>query len=186
MIRFLCIFMYVLRIFIFMFYIPKTRIFENIELLPHQSPLAPDLKTEVGLTFYHSINEIVKSHNIPPEMIINIDQTPIPFVLISKYTLDKRDPSRISVPGTADYRPITGTFGITMAGDFLPPQLIYQGKKYNFPKEFHLTQTPNHWANEKTSVDFLELVLITYIEKQRKDLNLSCPWLLISDVFKAQ
>ena len=79
-----------------------------------------------------------------------------------------------------------------MAGDFLPPKLIYQGKtqwsvaKYNFSKELHITQTPNNWANEKKSVDFLELVLILYIEKQRKYLNLTCPWLLISDVFKAQ
>ena len=64
-----------------------------------------------------------------------------------------------------------------MSGDFLPIQLIYQGKsklsqpKCQFPKEFHLTQTPNHWANEQTSIDFLEHVLIPYIESKRKELN---------------
>ena len=80
-------------------------------------------------SFYKEINEIVRAHNIPPELIINIDQAPLPFVLVSKYTLEKKD-----------YRQITGTFGITLAGDFLPIQLIYQGKtdrsqpNFEFPK----------------------------------------------------
>ena len=140
--------------------------------------IAPGLISEIGLTFYKDINEIVQAHEIPAEMIINIDQTPLPFVLISKYTLAEKGASRVSVPGTSDYRQITGTFGVTMAGDFLPIQLIYQGKtklcqpKFNFPKEFHITQTPNHWANEETSIEMLNQILIPYIESKRKELNL--------------
>ena len=42
--------------------------------------------------------------------------------------MEEKGASRVSVPGTADYRQITGTFGITLSGDFLPIQLIYQGK----------------------------------------------------------
>ena len=62
--------------------------------------LAPGLKIEVGLTFYHTINEIVKAHSIPPEMVVNTDQTPLPFVLFSKYTLDKKGTSRVPIPDT--------------------------------------------------------------------------------------
>ena len=87
--------------------------------------IAPGLIKEIGLTFYNDINEIVHGHAIPAEMIINIDQTPLPFVLIRKYTLEKKGSSRVSVPGTYDYRQITGTFAISMAGSFLPIQLIY-------------------------------------------------------------
>ena len=111
--------------------------------------IAPGLISEIGLTFYKDINKIVQAHEIPAEMI-NIDQTPLPFVLISKYTMVEKGSSRVAVPGTADYRQITGTFGVTMAREFVPIQLIYQGKtklsqpKFNFPKEFHVTQTPNH------------------------------------------
>ena len=83
-----------------------------------KSLIAPGLIKEIGLTFYNDINEIVHAHAIPAEMIINIDQTPLPFVLISKYTLEKKDSSRVSVPGTSDYRQITGTFAISMAGSF--------------------------------------------------------------------
>ena len=95
--------------------------------------IAPGLVKEIGLTIYNDINEIIQAHEIPHEMVINIDQTPLPFVLISKYT-----------PGTSDYRQITGTFAVTMAGSVLPIQLIYQGKtprcqpEFNFPKEFHV------------------------------------------------
>ena len=83
-------------------------------------------------------------------MVINIDQTFLLFILTSKYTLEEKGKSRESSPGTADYREITGTFGITMAGSFLSIQLIYDGKtplsqpKYKIPKESHVTQTPNH------------------------------------------
>ena len=51
---------------------------------------APGLIKEIALTFYNDINEIVHAHAIPAEMIINIDQFPLPFVLISKYTLEKK------------------------------------------------------------------------------------------------
>ena len=47
--------------------------------------IAPGLIKEIGLTFYNDINEIVHAHAIPAEMIININQTPLLFVLISKY-----------------------------------------------------------------------------------------------------
>jgi len=155
--------------------------------------IAPGLIKEIGLTFYNNINEIIQAHEIPYEMVINIDQTPLPFVLISKYTLAEKGSSRVSVPGTSDYRQITGTFAVTMSGSFLPIQLIYQGKtprcqpKFDFPKEFHVTQTANHWADENTSIDMMKKILIPYVAAKRKELGVSDkPWLLISDVFKGQ
>ena len=47
---------------------------------------------------FHEINEILHAHKISSEMIINIDQKPLPFVLIIKYTLEKKDSSRVSLP----------------------------------------------------------------------------------------
>ena len=52
--------------------------------------IALGLISEIGHTFYRSCNEIFKAHEIPPEMVINIDQTSLPFILISKYTLEKK------------------------------------------------------------------------------------------------
>ena len=143
--------------------------------------------------FYNDINEIIQAHEIPHKMVINIDQTPLPFVLISKYTLVKKGSFTVSVPGTSDYRQIIGTFAVTMAGSFLPIQLIYQGKtprcqpEFNFPKVFHVTQTSNHWDDENTSIDMLKKILIPYVEAKRKELGvIDKPWLLMCDVFKGQ
>ena len=51
----------------------------------------------------------------------------------------------------------------------MPIQLIYQGKTkrcqptYPFPREFHVTQTENHWANEDTGLDPFKEVLVLHI-----------------------
>ena len=37
------------------------------------------LISEIGLTFYQIINKAANTYNIPVELIINIDQTPLPF-----------------------------------------------------------------------------------------------------------
>ena len=45
--------------------------------------------------------------------MINIDQTPLPFVLASCYTIEKKGNQCVPVAETTDYRQITGTFGGT-------------------------------------------------------------------------
>ena len=149
---------------------------------------------EVGLTFFKDIAETVQKNNIPPELIINIDQTPLPFILISKYTMNKKGAKNVPIQGTDDYRQITGTFAVAMSGEFLPMQLIYEGKtprclpKYTFPSDFHVTQNPTHWANETTSLELLEKIILPYVFRTREKLGVpeSQKWLLICDVFKAQ
>ena len=81
-----------------------------------------------------------------------------------------------------------------MTGDFLPLQLVYQGKttrclpQVNFPDDWHITYSENHWCNEKTMKDYVHKVILPYIVKKRKELKLSLnhPALLIFDNFKAQ
>ena len=80
--------------------------------------IAAGLILEISLTFYNEINEIVQAQEIPSEMIINTDQTPLLFVLISNYSLGEKSTSRVSVSATSDYCQITGAFGVTMAGVF--------------------------------------------------------------------
>ena len=74
-------------------------------------------------------------------------------------------------------------------------QLIYQGttpkclpKHVNFPSDWHLTYTANHWANKETSIAYIENIIIPYVRKERPLLGLSndqCA-LVLFDVFKAQ
>ena len=52
--------------------------------------IAPGLIKEIGFSFHKEIHELVKWFNIPKELVINIDQTPLPFVLVSSYTIEKK------------------------------------------------------------------------------------------------
>ena len=82
-----------------------------------------------------------------------------------------------------------------MAGDFLPMQLIYEGKTprclpkdVEFPKKFDMTFTPNHWSNEEKSKQLLDKVIFPYLRKKKHELVLSGDQksLLIYDVFTGQ
>lgn len=82
-------------------------------------------------------------------MIINTDQTPLLFVLISNYSLGEKSTSRVSVPATSDYCQITGAFGITMAGVFLPIKLIHESKTKRIQARFNFTKRVSHYPNIK-------------------------------------
>ena len=76
--------------------------------------IAPGLILEISLTFSNEIKKIVQAHEIPSKMIINFNQTLLPFLLISNYTLAEKGTSRVSVLGTSDYCQITGTFSLAI------------------------------------------------------------------------
>ena len=50
--------------------------------------VAPGLIQEVGFSFVKEISQVVQAHNIPPKLII--DQASLPFVLLDKYTMNKK------------------------------------------------------------------------------------------------
>ena len=81
-----------------------------------------------------------------------------------------------------------------MAGEFLPPQLIYQGKTLRclpcvkFPDESHVTYSINHWSNEDTMKEYVEYILLPYIDGKWKSLNLADNFsaLVLFNNFRAQ
>ena len=47
---------------------------------------------------------------------------------------------------------------------------------------------PNHWSNEGTMVEYINEVIVPYVDRKRDDLDLSCdyPAVAIFDHFKSQ
>ena len=129
-------------------------------------PVPEGLLKEIKLTFQQEISSTVRTYNIPESLILNHDQTPLTYVSVSSQTLAPQGSTVIGVSGTKDKRQITGNFAVTLEGDFLPMQIIYQGKtnrcepKFQFPPSFHITHTHNHWSNTLTSVQFFEKILL--------------------------
>ena len=144
--------------------------------------------------FVYDIETIMEMEEIPKELIINWDHTGIHYVPVSNWTMAKQGSKRIEIFGSEDKRQITAVFAATMKGDFLFPQIIYSGKtsrclpSVKFPDGWHVTYTENHWANEKTTEDYIKLILLPYVESKRTELSLgsSYPALVIFDRFKAQ
>ena len=102
---------------------------------------------------------------------------------------------RVEITGKDDKRQITVVFAGSMAGDFLPIQLVYKGKTPRclpnvelVPEGWHLTYSPSHWSTEQTMRDYIQKIVVPYIEKMRQTSRLAdnYPALLLFDNFKAQ
>lgn len=78
--------------------------------------------------FLMDIRSTVQMDKIPAELIVNSDQTVINYIPVSNWTMEQAGSNRVEITGKDDKRQITALFGCTMSGDFLPPQLVYQGK----------------------------------------------------------
>ena len=151
-------------------------------------------RKEIEFLFLQEIVTKVEKNNIPPELILNIDQTPLKYVLVGNETLAPRGETSVTIEGSSDKRSITGTLAISLHGDFLPMQLIYGGKtsqslpRYRFPKGFCLSFNPKHFSNTNESIKFLKEIITPYVEKQREVLKCQVDQKarVIMDVFTGQ
>ena len=141
------------------------------------------------------IQKKINQWEIPPELVLNSDQTPSSFVSMGKSTMTACGASSVPIKGLNDKRCITLNFVITLANKFLPMQIIYSGKTkaslprgFKFPEGFCLTQNPKHWSNEEETLKLIQEVIDPYVVHERERLNLPPDQksLLIWDVFRGQ
>ena len=91
----------------------------------------------------------MKEHSIPPELVINLDETGLPLVTVSQWTLEEEG----AVTGLEDKRQITGLLACTVGGEMLPTQLLYEGTtercypvKLKFPPGWDVWHSSTHWS----------------------------------------
>ena len=90
-----------------------------------------------GISYKIIIASKIKEYEIPPELVLNSDQTPSSYISVGKSTMALRGSKAIPIKGITDKRAITLTFVITLSNDFLPMQVIYCGKtKAGQPRVF--------------------------------------------------
>ena len=104
----------------------------------------------------------------------------------------RKAPSQLQLQA-AQIRCITGTFIITLKGDFLPIKGIYGGKmakslpRFKFCKSFSLSVNPKHSSNTEESIKVIEEIVLPHVDKQHRKLdNHNQAALLILDVFGGQ
>ena len=137
-------------------------------------PVAPGILKETNLDFQRRKKILQERYQVPDDLILNFDQTPLPYVCVSNHTLHEKGASSVPLVGKGKKKQITGTFTVTKSGIFLPMQLIYEGKTdrclpkdVTFPDGFDLTYTQNHWSNEEKALQHLTKVVFPYIEKKK-------------------
>lgn len=67
-------------------------------------------------------------HAVPPELVINADQTGISYLGTGSRTWELKGVSQVSAVGQAEKRHFTLMVAVTASGDILPFQAIYKGK----------------------------------------------------------
>ena len=84
----------------------------------------------------------------------------------------------MEVTGVTDKCQITAVLCGSAVGDFLPPQIIYNKGKTprchphsEFPGGWHVTHSPKHWSNEQTMLEYIQEVIVPYVESQRELVN---------------
>ena len=160
-----------------------------------KSKLLPGDFVEIKKQFLVDIKTIVRMQDIPDQLVLNWDQTAMKLVPSGSWTMDKKGTKRVEISGIDDKRQITAVFCGSLSGDFLPLQLIYKGttdkclpSSITFPPDWHITYTSNHWSNNKTMIEYVSHIIVPYITRMRKTLNLSSDHsaLVLFDVFKGQ
>ena len=149
---------------------------------------------EEKFTFQKAISTYVYDHDIPTDLIINLDQTPLSNVSPGKYTFNMKGVKHVPIKGVDDKRQITTTFAVSASGDFLPMQLIYAGEtkrclpKFTFSRSFHVTYTKNHWSNQVKVTEHFEKVIFPFLDqiKERMGYPKEQMSLVIMDTFKGQ
>ena len=148
---------------------------------------------EIKADFLLEIKQVIVMDEIPTELI-NFDQTGLNIVPVSDWTMEVEGSKRVEVAGKYDKKQITAVLGGSCVGDFLPPQIIYQGKtphclpNYDFPEKWNITYSANHWSNETMMKEYIDNILLPYVKEKRRNLNLAddYPALVLFDNFKAQ
>lgn len=157
-------------------------------------PVPQGLYNECRREYLCDIHDKVRKYSIPPDLVLNTDQTPCSYVSVGKSTMAKRGQKSVSIKGLTDKRNITLTF-VSLSGEFLPFQIIYAGKTtasqprgFKFPKGFCISQNSQHWSNEQETLKLIDEVVNPYVVKKRHDLKLAETQkaLMVCDAFKGQ
>jgi hypothetical protein len=113
----------------------------------------------------------ISDHNVPPELVINLDETNLQFVPASgKMTRALKGSKKVRSHGVGKEKAqITVTLAVTESGAVLPPQLIFGGKTPRChphgilpPCNGYYAHSKSHWQTPETMVEYITNILVPY------------------------
>ena len=103
--------------------------------------------------------------------------------------MEKQGTRRVELVGLNDKRQITAVFCGNNLFAFLPIQVIYLGKtqqRHKFPSHWDITHSPKHWSTEETMLQYVQLIIVPFVEQMREFLEEDKAAVVIMDNFKGQ
>ena len=89
-------------------------------------------------------------NDIPKNLIINWDQTGLSLVPTGGWAMEKEGAKTVSIAHSDDKRQLTAVLAITAASDYLPTQLLYQGKTPKSHPQVSFRPGWDVWHSETT------------------------------------
>jgi len=162
--------------------------------LTHQSSKTPtELEWDI-LKFLEEVGNLRKDYQIPPELIINMDETAIFYDQIPTHSYELRGRLHPHIKTTNfSKKQLTSALAISASGEKLKPILIFHGtgKKTTVSRVKNyaactLVKNENAWMTSKIFKKFLQENLDMFLFKQRKRCGLeNSKGLLLLDNFSA-
>lgn len=136
--------------------------------------------------FTYQLAYVINAYKIPPECIVNSDQTAVHLVPGGNFTYAPRGSDSVPILGADDKRQFTTNLASTASGIVLPPQAIFEGKTPRcHPQDplikarakasgCHITQSPNHWSNTVTMCEYADNIIGPYLNNRKGVWLLDC------------
>ena len=142
-------------------------------------PVIPALLSETKLYFQRKIKELQAWHEFPEDLIINFDQTPLPYVCTGKRTCHTQSASNVSLVGKAkkvNYRYLHNNYVwavSTNASHLSREHRLLTVKTCRVCRwlDCHLYRA-NSGSNESKAIQHLRMVLFPYAKKRKVELKL--------------
>jgi hypothetical protein len=122
--------------------------------------------------YLHDLHDNIKEWNIPPELVLNADQTLSSYISVGKFTTTVKGEVFVPIKG------LTDTFVLPLFVEFL--QIIYGGKttasqpcRFQFPKGFYLSQNLKNWLNEQETLKLIDAMINPYLGSKMAELKLA-------------
>jgi hypothetical protein len=132
--------------------------------------------------FVYILSKAVGDHNVPDELVVNIDETAVQFVPSVTRTRCRKGVKRVRLIGIGMEKPqITATFGGVATGIIMEPvQLIFGGTTNRChpnggrtapPDNQYYEHTASHWQTPESFITYIEKTILPYKASTIASLN---------------
>ena len=136
---------------------------------------------------YHRIAYGIKEEDIPPQLLVNTDQTQVIYAQGSKLKWAQTYSHQVTIIGKDEKHAFTIVVSVLQSDKLLPFQAIYQGySSRSCPSEsapdydvaaaagfrFEFSKTKTYWLTHETMHSFVERILVLYLSEQKTKLGL--------------